>query len=832
MAYIEGQTLAELAGPFKNRPPREAAALVRTLALALEEAHSLGIIHRDLKPANIMINQRGEPIIMDFGLARRINRGDERLTHHGMVLGTPAYMSPEQVNGDLAAMGPASDIYSLGVILYELLTGRRPYLGPTPAILAQIISQEPAAPSKHRADLDRRLEGICRKAMARDIAHRFASMKAMADALDAVLRDETPSPPPGSAAPPAIDARLAEEVLGLLRTWGWGMGLKKLRGKVQNTRDDRKRTALQFFLDWMGGAAETHARAVEQFHGTPQWPTLVGWALAGQASVALRQRDYPQVYQLVDQATSQGDSADKALQATLAHTRATAYCHQGQPERALAPLLDALALLGPDHFAAGRILDTLGMVYAGKANFRVARAFYEQAICYKQRFDDDAGLALSHGQLGRLHLDWGLLDEAEHHFQEDLRLAQRLLDVRGEAQMYNHLGQVALARGEREAAAGHKSAARRYWAEAAGWLEGSIRRSAERDQPSVTEAYARKDRALVALLEGNVADAEQQARAAEDLFQKTHFAEGVAQVSGVWGLIRRAQGRTDDSLRKLRSALSYFDDTGEHAQSARLQWEIARTLRAADTHLPLVTRALLDALSRSEACRRDVLVGAIEEELREVNQDAYLRHVYRRVRGYGIGEDSPSLRSGSSEMVTVLFLELHGFTEYGRGMDPEEVLMTLNHLMADLADVLERGKAKVATYFGDGFMTIFRETRHAERAVQGAVDLMAALQEFNRPREVLGLPLFQARISVNTGGVCLGNVGTYHKLDFTAVGTAVSLASRLLHWAEPGLPCISRATRESIGDGFVYQPDNPRIVLPTGLGPCEVWDVVGRAGTP
>ena len=102
----------------------------------------------------------------------------------------------------------------------------------------------------------------------------------------------------------------------------------------------------------------------------------------------------------------------------------------------------------------GRVLDTLGMCFAAKGNFPVAREFYEQSIRYKQRWKDEAGIAVSHGQLGRLYLDWGHLDEAEHHFQEDLLLAQKLHSRGSEAQIYNHLGQTALARGEREAAAG------------------------------------------------------------------------------------------------------------------------------------------------------------------------------------------------------------------------------------------------------------------------------------------------------------------------------------------------------------------------------------------
>jgi hypothetical protein len=185
MAFIEGESLAARPRPL---PPEQAVALVRTLALALEEAHQHGIIHRDLKPSNIMINPRGEPVIMDFGLARRICPGDVRLTRSGQMLGTPAYMSPEQVSGDTAAMGPGCDIYSLGVILYELLTGRLPFEGSAGELLAKILITEPTPLRTHRPDLDPALEAICHKALAKKSSERYPSMAAFARALGEYLQ--------------------------------------------------------------------------------------------------------------------------------------------------------------------------------------------------------------------------------------------------------------------------------------------------------------------------------------------------------------------------------------------------------------------------------------------------------------------------------------------------------------------------------------------------------------------------------------------------------------------------------------------------------------------
>ena len=200
MAFIEGRPLSAFLRRDKPLPPHQVAAVVRKLALALQEAHARGVIHRDLKPSNVMLNQQKAPVIMDFGLARRIDKADARLTASGALLGTPAYMAPEQVNGKTESVGPACDIYSLGVILYELLTGQLPFEGPVLAILAQkILTEDPEPPSAHRPDLDPRLEAVCLKAMAKKVETRYATMAELAAALADYLRSAGQPPGPSEA---------------------------------------------------------------------------------------------------------------------------------------------------------------------------------------------------------------------------------------------------------------------------------------------------------------------------------------------------------------------------------------------------------------------------------------------------------------------------------------------------------------------------------------------------------------------------------------------------------------------------------------------------------
>jgi hypothetical protein len=207
MALVPGQSLAHALKARKEPlPAKQVAQVVRKVALALAAAHARGIIHRDLKPANIMFDrERKDVIVMDFGLARGPRVGDTHATRSGVIMGTPAYMAPEQARGDSKAVGPAGDIFSLGVILYELLTGAPPFTGTATEVMGQILHVDPRPPSSRRPGVDPRLEAACLKAMARDPAARFTSMKAFAAALEAVLRG--PAGPGAAAETPRDEAK-------------------------------------------------------------------------------------------------------------------------------------------------------------------------------------------------------------------------------------------------------------------------------------------------------------------------------------------------------------------------------------------------------------------------------------------------------------------------------------------------------------------------------------------------------------------------------------------------------------------------------------------------
>ncbi|MBI1913155.1 MAG: SUMF1/EgtB/PvdO family nonheme iron enzyme [Planctomycetes bacterium] len=193
MPYIDGLSLAHQIDPEHPWSGARAAALVGKLAVAMAEMHQRGVVHRDLKPGNIMMRKNGEPVLLDFGLARDYTAATKTLINTGLITGTPAYMSPEQYEGDSSRIGPASDIYSLGVILYQLATGQPPYSGHPLTIYGRMLRSPPPPPSRDRPELDEAFDRICLMAMARQPEDRFPTMTEFAAALEHYAADKPKS---------------------------------------------------------------------------------------------------------------------------------------------------------------------------------------------------------------------------------------------------------------------------------------------------------------------------------------------------------------------------------------------------------------------------------------------------------------------------------------------------------------------------------------------------------------------------------------------------------------------------------------------------------------
>ncbi|MCO6456509.1 MAG: TAXI family TRAP transporter solute-binding subunit [Pirellulaceae bacterium] len=189
MDYIEGTTLAELAGS-PGMTDQRAALYLLTVADAIQHAHESGILHRDLKPANVLIDKSDRPHVTDFGLAKLMDQ-DTGLTASGTALGTPGYMAPEQAAGRHDEMGPASDVYSMGAVLYAVLTGQPPFYGRTVMeTIMRVIHDDPPAPRSLRSGISADLETICLKCLKKEPSERYPTAAALSDDLRRFLAGE------------------------------------------------------------------------------------------------------------------------------------------------------------------------------------------------------------------------------------------------------------------------------------------------------------------------------------------------------------------------------------------------------------------------------------------------------------------------------------------------------------------------------------------------------------------------------------------------------------------------------------------------------------------
>jgi adenylate cyclase len=260
--------------------------------------------------------------------------------------------------------------------------------------------------------------------------------------------------------------------------------------------------------------------------------------------------------------------------------------------------------------------------------------------------------------------------------------------------------------------------------------------------------------------------------------------------------------------------------------------EAARTRRAAGQPRPLVIRAFQQAIEAAESTRRGWLVDFVETEIEQFDPLWMAKRVQERLRGRQVKAPTTSLVAAERETGSVLYLDMQESTSFARARDPEYVLMVVNQLLGGLADEVNSFGGQISSYRGDGFMALWRGMDHPRRAVEASLALVNCTEQFNQPLRQLGHKPIEVRIGIATGELCFGNIGTYEKMDYTAIGATANLGARLESIAEPGKPCLSAATREAVGELFEFTAAAPQWVELKGMGRQACWHLLKRSDEP
>jgi len=497
--------------------------------------------------------------------------------------------------------------------------------------------------------------------------------------------------------------------------------------------------------------------------------------------------------------------------AKIAFYRAVVCSQRGERENAYRFYQEAYELYQDNPWELAKVYDSLGTYYAVLGRFTLARLHYERSVEKKEEVRDQFGLCITFSNLGRLLLERGRYRDAQRYLRKALDIGQKIHNHQGVAIYLNELGRASLHLQEIDSAVESLTQCLNHCG---------------RKYPQI-RALAHNNLAKACLFKDNPQEGLEHIERSLTLFRRLGSSEGK-------GIASRMEGRLLEALKDYGKAIKVFQFAIRMFRQVHKPREVAVTLidlsrvQQETNQKNRAFDSLKQALQISEGLNDDLVVQRVQDELHRINPLEALKIAIQRQVGKEAAAMSASL-IGHQEVATVLFSDIKSFTHFSANQPPIEVVETLNDYFWEMTHVVMEHNGYVDKFIGDGLMVIFQgdaKGYHPYRAVSAGLDMLKRLRKLNQDRKRLGLWEIQIRIGIHTGEVIIGNIGSYEKMDYTAIGSTVNLAQRLESHARPDTVLISKSTYQHVSGYFTCHRRLP--FIPKGFhDEVESWEVTG-----